>query len=277
MKRVLAWILAACMLCFCLGGCGNDAGTKDLSWEKISTAGTLKVGIDPYHAPMSFYDSEGEATGFEVMLAKAVCARLGLQMKIVDVERKDAAERLKDGSIDCFWSGLVYNEKNEDAMELMEGYIREDYYVLVKKDTEARQLVDLEGMRLGVINTQGAYPYLIQAEYFVSLLQGEGFSSFRKVEEAVEELDDGKIDALILNSSAAKYYMNLGKEFRLLQNGLQTEVLLSEEVTVGVRSGELALLHRIREALETMQRDGSLERLSIAWFGEDIVLLEAEE
>ena len=274
MKRAIAWLLAIVLVGCGLCGCQKKTATKDLSWEKISAGSTLKVGIDPMCVPMTFLDSEGDATGFEFLLAKEVCARLGLTMKIVEMDRKDAAARLKDGTIDCFWSGLVHSEENDDAMELMAPYLRTSYYVAVKNDAEAEQLIDLTGKKLGVIRTQSSYRLLLKAEHFLSLLEGGGFRSFDAIEEASEEMDSGKIDALILDSATTDYYQNLGKDIRLLQNGMQTESLLTEELPSGFREGEVALREKIEEGIATMRRDGSLERLSIAWFGKNVLLSE---
>ncbi|MFA6941800.1 MAG: transporter substrate-binding domain-containing protein, partial [Clostridiaceae bacterium] len=45
----------------------------------------------------------------------------------------------------------------------------------------------------------------------------------------------------------------------------------TEEYGVGLRKTDTELLSRINEALDAMKKDGASSKISVKWFGEDIV------
>ena len=70
-KKMMAVGLAAVSMMAFVTGCGGDA-------KKASTELPKKVviGLDDSFPPMGFKDENGEITGFDVELAKAICEKL---------------------------------------------------------------------------------------------------------------------------------------------------------------------------------------------------------
>ena len=85
MKKLIALLLAGCMMTAALTGCG---GTKDTSSDQASVEenaetsdsdlayvldkGVLVVGITDF-APMDYKDENGEWIGFDADMAVAIC------------------------------------------------------------------------------------------------------------------------------------------------------------------------------------------------------------
>lgn len=85
---------------------------------------------------------------------------------------------------------------------------------------------------------------------------------------ALTDLGIGRIDAVIVDSIVAKYYITSeNAEYKILD-----ESLAPEQYGVAVKKGNTELLDQIQEALDAMNEDGTAAEISTNWFGEDIVI-----
>ena len=104
MKKILkksAAALAALTLTAALAGCGSSASSAATSTdtaastaetsgenelEKVKAAGKLVIGVEGTYPPFTYHDDNGELTGLDVELGKALAEKLG-----VEVEFQEAA------------------------------------------------------------------------------------------------------------------------------------------------------------------------------------------
>ena len=100
MKKLFAMILAAMMiLCSCA-----FAETTDNSLQAILDKGTLVLGLDASFEPMGYTNMDGEIVGYDIDLAKEVCARLGVELVVQPIEWAAKELELSSGNIDCIWN-----------------------------------------------------------------------------------------------------------------------------------------------------------------------------
>ena len=97
MKKILkksAAALAALTLTAALAGCGSSASSAATSTdttastaetsgenklEKVKAAGKLVIGVEGTYPPFTYHDDNGELTGLDVELGKALAEKLGLR------------------------------------------------------------------------------------------------------------------------------------------------------------------------------------------------------
>ena len=109
--------LSAVMLAGCSGGGdaqqqGGDSGATDGAF-------TLTVGFDQGYPPYGYVGDDGQFTGFDLELAKAVCEKMGwnLDLQAIDWDAKDAL--IGSGTINCIWNGFTM-EGREDKFTFSE-------------------------------------------------------------------------------------------------------------------------------------------------------------
>ena len=101
MKKLIALLLAGCMMATLVVGCGSkeEAADAPAATEEASAAeetaeaesdlayvkekGVLVVGITDY-APMDYKNEEGEWVGFDADMAKYFAGKLGVEVEFVD-------------------------------------------------------------------------------------------------------------------------------------------------------------------------------------------------
>ena len=118
--------------------------TAEAADEAGELGGTFTVGFDQDFPPMGFVGEDGEYTGFDLELAKAVCEKMGwnLDLQAIDWDAKDAL--IGSGTINCIWNGFTM-EGREDKFTFSEPYMYNEQVVVVKKDSDAKKLEDLAG------------------------------------------------------------------------------------------------------------------------------------
>jgi polar amino acid transport system substrate-binding protein len=80
------------------------------------------------------------------------------------------------------------------------------------------------------------------------------------------DLKIGRIDALAVDELVGRYYLSQKPgEYAVLK-----EELLSEPIGVGLRKEDVALKDKIQKTLDGMFKDGTMKKISIKWFGDDI-------
>lgn len=129
--------LSAVMLAGCSGG--GDAQSADSAATDGSF--TLAVGFDQGYPPYGYVGDDGQFTGFDLELAKAVCEKMGWELKLepIDWDAKDAL--IGSGTINCIWNGFTM-ENRENDYTFSEPYMYNEQVVVVKKDSDAKKLED---------------------------------------------------------------------------------------------------------------------------------------
>ncbi len=97
----------------------------------IKEKGELVIGITLF-APMNYYDENEELIGFETEFAKAVCEKLGVTAKFVEINWDTKEIELNAKSIDCIWNGMTITDERLANMSISVPYMQ-NKQVMVSK------------------------------------------------------------------------------------------------------------------------------------------------
>ena len=110
-KQLVVFSTVAC-LGLGLAGCGSkSASASTLSKDK------LIVGLDDTFAPMGFRDENGEITGFDVDLAKALGEKLGKTIEFQSIDWNMKETELSSGNIDFIWNGYSISDERKEYLK----------------------------------------------------------------------------------------------------------------------------------------------------------------
>lgn len=114
-------------------GTYKQVEATESDWEYIKNKGTLVVGITLF-APMNYNDENGELIGFETEFAKAVAAKLGLEVKFQVIDWNSKETELASKNIDCIWNGMTITPERAENMQVSIPYMQNKQAVVVKAD-----------------------------------------------------------------------------------------------------------------------------------------------
>ncbi len=224
------------------------------------------VGFDQEFPPMGFVDESGAYVGFDLDLAKEVAKRLDMEFVAQPISWDAKDQELASGNIDCVWNGFTMNNR-EDKYTWTTPYMNNDQIVLVKSDSGIVTLADLAGKIVCVQKDSSGLAALNDNKdllnSFEKLVQVDSYQNARM------ELESGAVDAIVMDKIVAYYQIvAAGADFTVLD-----ESVSEEQYGVGYLLGNTELRDKVQKALDEMAADGTLAKISIEWFKEDITTI----
>lgn len=264
-KRSIAGLLVLLLsLAVLLAGCSSSDTTESEATSSNDDQ-TFVVGLDDSFPPMGFRDENNEIVGFDVDLAKEVGERLGMEVVLQPINWDTKELELDSGNIDVIWNGLTITEERKEVMDFTAPYLENDQVIVVKNDSAIASKADLAGKNIGVQKGSSAFDAFTADAISTQVAE---LTEYPENVSALADLGIGRIDAVIVDSIVARYYITSeNAEFKILD-----ESLAPEQYGVAVKKGNTELLDQIQEALDAMNEDGTAAEISTNWFGEDIIL-----
>lgn len=269
-NRFLTYVaaLAALVLALGLAACGGQsaqtagstasAGSAESSTADTSAAATgkLVVGFDQAYPPYGFVGDDGEFTGFDLDLAKAVADKLGWEVELTPIDWDAKDTLLNSGAINCIWNGFTM-EGRENGYTFSDPYMLNEQVVVVRKNSGISSLEDLAGKNV-ITQADSAAEDVLQddkadlASTFASLETRPDFNT------AFAELESGATDAVACDLSIAQYQIAANPDAYLQIE----EPLSSENYAVGFKKGDTASADKVTETLKALYEDGTVKEIA---------------
>ena len=166
---------------------------------------SLRVGL-PDYPPVSYRDATGKPSGFCVELLELFASSNDWKLEYVDGSWNQCLERMRKNEIDIL-CGMVETPQRE----IWYNFSAESLYitwgkVFVRSDFEYRTVLQLDNRHVGVV--VGDF-YAESFKDFISRFKIEcAFTSFKNYSEAFRGLKNGKVDAVVCESTEAIKYFN---------------------------------------------------------------------
>ncbi|MGC9325171.1 MAG: amino acid ABC transporter substrate-binding protein [Desulfomonilia bacterium] len=237
--------------------------SADDSWDRIKQAGKLVIGIDDAFPPMEFRNEKNELVGFDIDASRELGKRLGIEIEHIPTAWKGVVMSLKTKKFDIIWSGMSITPDREKEIAFTKPYIMEKQVMVVKGDNKKiTSLKDVTadtvvGVQLGSTSEEALDKLNID------------FKEIKKYDNntsAFMDLKIGRIDALAVDELVGRYYLST----RPGEYAVLPEALTSEPIGIGIRKEDVALKDMIQKTLDEMFADGTMKKISIKWFGDDI-------
>ncbi|HPS87575.1 MAG TPA: ABC transporter substrate-binding protein [Spirochaetota bacterium] len=233
------------------------------SWNKAKKSGELVVGLCAMYPPFeSRNEKTGEFEGFDIDLASAVAAELGLKAKIVDSEWKGLLGGLAKGDFDALVTCMSKRETANNNVNMSDVYYELQDVIVVRKDrADINKREDLNGKIIGVQLGSGS-------EQVVDAMKDSKFKSIKRYEynpEAFIDLKNKRSDAVIVGYA---YAVNqLKKEpgiYRVIFADLE-----KAEIVIIMKKGDDELTEKVNKALAAIRKNGKYDEICAKWLKVD--------
>ncbi len=222
----------------------------DDSLTQVKARGTLRWGGDLQGGePYVSQRADGTLVGFEVDIARAIAARLGVRDEFVQNDWSTLVASLERGTFDVILNGFEITEERVGRV-----LFSRPYYVFAERLTvrkgETRfgaSLPELRGRRVGTLAASLAYDTLTAAGADVVLYEGQ--------EEPYADLASGRTDAVLLDDIIAQRYAT--RHDTLMTAGDVREGVYA----IAARRDEGDLMIAIDDALDALVQTGELRAI----------------
>lgn len=271
--RKAAIFLVVVIMGLSMIGCGSTSksGSASLKENTESTLDKdeLVIGLDDTFVPMGFKDESGELCGFDVELAKAVGEKLNKKIKFQAIDWSMKETELSGGNIDLIWNGYSINDERKEKVEFSKAYLNNTQIIVTLADSNINSKVDLKGKKVGAQNQSTAVDAVEAEKNVMDTFDGGKLVTFEDNNQALMDLEAGRLDAIVVDEILARYYIKQrGEEkYKIL-----TENFGDEQYGVGIRKGDTKFVEAFNKALDEVIADGTAGEISKKWFDEDIVI-----
>ena len=261
MKRMFAVMLAVLMLASVMTVAVSAKGSDDLL-ETIQERGTIIVGLEGDWAPWSYVDENDELTGYDVEVAKAIAAKLGVEIQIVPGEWDGLFAGMDAGRYDMVVNGVEMTEEREDKYDFSTPYAYIRTALIVKGDNDTiKTFEDLKGKKTA---NSIASTYMNLAESYGATCYGVS-----TLDETLTMVLQGRVDATLNAIVSFTDYMAQHPDSNLKVVATTED---ASNVAIPMRKGDetASLREAVNKAIDELREDGTLSELSVRFFGEDI-------
>jgi polar amino acid transport system substrate-binding protein len=225
------------------------------------------IGLDDAFPPIGFRDDKGQLVGFDIDLATAAFGRIGLKPVFKPVAWDGVILTLMDKDIDVIWNGMTITAARQQQISFSSPYLNGSDDFIVRNNSGITKPDDLQGKIVGV-QTGSTQESELRDSALGSKLGA--LRSYASNDEAFLDLKSGRLDALLIDNFAGRYYLtNINKDgnlYSVISGGFGTN-----QAGVGIRKEDTALKTAIDQALEQMKADGTAKTISQKWFGADLI------
>ncbi|MDB5613415.1 MAG: transporter substrate-binding protein [Devosia sp.] len=212
--------------------------------------------------PFNFRDSSGELIGFNVDLAKRICAEVNVACTIQAWPWEQATNALSDSQGDALIAGLAMSDETGANFDFSSTYLAlPGRFVTRAPDISVFDATNLRGksvaVRAGSTHEAFLKRYLPEATIVLFDSEIEGLVAMR----------DGNADSFFGDAMRASFWLNenldccgfAGEPYFRPQ-------LFGEGLAVAVPAGKDAIRHAIDWALVRLKDNGALAELYLRWF-----------
>ena len=252
--------MAARLLAAVLAGAALAAQAADLL-DDVTARGTLRIGVEGTYPPFNFKNEQGQLDGFDVDIAKALAAKLGVKPEFTTTEWSGILAGLQAGKFDIIVNQVAATEKRRETFDFSEPYVISSPQLIVRA-SETRPLAtpaDLKGKKIGV--GQGSnYAELAKG------IEGAEVRTYPGAPEYLQDLATGRIDAAINDSLLIPYLRAKTK----LPVKAGAPIGKPESNAIPFRKGNPKFKQALDKALNDLKADGTYAKISTRWFERDV-------
>ena len=275
-KGILGLLVLVGVAVMSLAGCTQLASNPTVdNWDKYQQQKSITVGFDNTFVPMGFEEKNGNYAGFDIELAKYVSKKLGITVHFQPIDWDMKETELQNGTIDAIWNGYSATDERREKVAFTIPYMQNTQILVVKKTSGIHSVEDMTGKVLGAQNgSSGMLDFEEHPEVLKNRVKGGDADQYQSVNEAIIDLKNDRIDALLIDRVYADYYLTtegIADEYDTIPSGFE-----SESFAVGVRPADKKLLEALNEAFKELYQEGIFQQISKKWFGEDVATPEVK-
>jgi polar amino acid transport system substrate-binding protein len=217
------------------------------------------VGTSADYPPFEYVEG-GEIVGFDIELVTALLEELGYTVEVQDINFDSLVPSLEGGKIDVIAAAMTITPERDEKIDFTDSYYNSDQSILVQADSdfnieEDEDLSDLIiGAQTGTTGELWVFENLIDITN--ATMTDDQLKRYDTYILAVLDLDNGNIDAVILDNPVAESFAK--DEDRKVEYVILTD----EYFGFGISEGNTELKNGLNEQLEIfMESDDWIDLL----------------
>ena len=230
-----------------LTACGGSSSSTASS--AASSAAASSEAASSSAAAAEPTTDAGDFEGIDIETAQAIADKLGLELQIDDMDFDAALLSVQQGKADIVMAGVTVTDERKAVMDFSDSYATGIQSIIVPEGSDITSPDDLAGKKIGT--QRGTTGYIYCSDDFGD----ENVVAYDDGLTAVQALNNGQVDAVVIDNAPAKEYVAANPGLKVLDTSYA-----EEDYAIGMAKGS-ALEDAVNKALEELKADGTLQSI----------------
>lgn len=253
MRLNLLPVLAAALVGGLVTG-GHSAPANAQQLELVKP-GALLVATEGTYPPFSMRTPDGQLDGLEIRVAKEIARRLNLTYEPVVIKWEALLVGLAADQYDFASAAMDITAERQKQVMFADGWLESGGRVVTQKGSPIKTPADIKGKTVGVL-VSSTWQKLAEE-------RGATVKAYKAESDAIQDLVNDQVDAVITDSIAAAYTIEVSK----LPLVMVDEYLSHIQKGFPFKKGKPNLVKAVNKALADMIADGTYAKLTTPLVG----------
>lgn len=219
--------------------------------------GKLMVATEGTYAPFSMRLPDGKLDGLEIRVMQEVAKRLDLEYTPVLIKWDSLLVGLEANQYDVVSAAMDITPARQEQVTFSNGWLESGGRVVVAEDSTITSADDLKGKTVGAL----------VASTWTAIAEEKGakVKGYKSESDAMQDLVNGNVDAVITDSIAAAYAITSAHMPLKMTDDYVSHV----QKGFAFKKGKPNLVAAVNKALADMNADGTYAKLTIELVGFD--------
>jgi polar amino acid transport system substrate-binding protein len=223
------------------------------------------IGTDSTYPPFEFVDASGTIQGFDIDIAKALCAQMKAECTFVSTDWDGIIPALQAKKFDMIVSSMSITPERKKLVDFTNKYYNTPPAIAVPKDSKITDVSGLKG------KTIGAQTSTTHANYAEKHLGDAELKIYPTADEYKLDISNGRIDAVIDDVVVLSQWVksDAGACCKILTTLPVDKEINGEGAGIAVRQGD-PLREKLNTAIAAIRADGEYKKIQDKYFDFDV-------
>lgn len=225
-----------------------------------AAAEPLRIATEGAFPPFSEINANGEVVGFDIDIAKALCAKMERECEIIAMDWDGIIPGLVNDKYDAIVASMSITEERKQTVDFTNPYYSNYLVLLAKKGSG----LTVDGIAQQAVGAQRASISSSWAEEQVGA-RGD-LRLYDTLTASFTDLEAGRIDSIVSDYFPALDWLKDHPDFEVVGDRID----IDDQIGIAVRKDDAELRDALNVALEGIVADGTYGQISTGYFGTDI-------
>lgn len=223
---------------------------------------TIVFASDATWPPMELLDNKKQVIGYSTDYVMAIGKELNIPVEVRNVAWDGIFAGLAAGNYDAVASSVTITPERQKQFLFTTPYAEIHQALVVPANSSVKELADLKSKKVGgQIGTTGIF-------VMQNAKSGAVIREYEDVGLAMEDLANGRIDAVMCDDPVAKFYANKNADF---SDKFKLALITPDAEYYGfaLNKKNAALQETLNKGIKAVQEKGIEKELQKKWFGQN--------
>jgi polar amino acid transport system substrate-binding protein len=225
---------------------------------------TVRIGTEGAYPPFNYVDSNDELQGFDVEIARALCAEMAVECTYVAQDWDGIIPALLAGKYDAIVASMSITDERKEVIDFTDRYYTNSLNFVAATDSGITD-VSPEGL---AGKTLGAQSSTVSASFLEEDYADADIRLYPTQDEANLDLANGRLDALLADVAPLGAW--LASDAGTCCAFVGEAVVNDDIIGIGIRKEDQDLKEKINTALAAILANGVYEEISNRYFSASI-------